>query len=70
MKLFTIGPVEMYPSTQIVRAKGFPHFRTDEYSNVVKKTLKKLVSTAVTKYCNAMYDFYRPCIDAGLNPFI
>ena len=41
MKLFTIGPVEMYPSTQIVRAKGFPHFRTDEYSNVVKKTLKK-----------------------------
>lgn len=42
MKLFTIGPVQMYPSTTTVRAKGFPHFRGEEFSQVVKKNLKKL----------------------------
>lgn len=42
MKLFTIGPVEMYPSTKIIRDNGFVHFRTDEFSNLVKDTLMKL----------------------------
>ncbi len=42
MKLFTIGPVEMYPSTRTIRDKGFVHFRTDEFSEIVKETLKKL----------------------------
>lgn len=42
MKLFTIGPVEMYPSTKVVRNNGFVHFRTDEFSEIVKNTLKKL----------------------------
>ena len=42
MKLFTIGPVEMYPSTKTIRNKGIVHFRTDEYSTIVKTTLSKL----------------------------
>ena len=42
MKLFTIGPVEMYPSTKIIRDNGFVHFRTDEFSNLVKDNLMKL----------------------------
>ncbi len=42
MKLFTIGPVQMYPSTASVRAKGFPHFRTLEFGNIVKNNLGKL----------------------------
>lgn len=41
-KLFTIGPVEMYPSTKIVRDKGFVHFRTIEYGQIVKSCLSKL----------------------------
>ena len=41
-KLFTIGPVEMYPSTRVVRDKGFVHFRTNEYSEIVKDCLKRL----------------------------
>lgn len=42
MKLFTIGPVEMYPSTKVIREKGFVHFRTNEYSEIVKSSLNKL----------------------------
>ena len=41
-KLFTIGPVQMYPSTATVRAKGFPHFRTDEFSKVMLDNTAKL----------------------------
>ncbi len=42
MKLFTCGPVQMYPSTTIVRSKGFIHFRTKEYGNLVNKVLRDL----------------------------
>ena len=42
MKLFTIGPVEMYPSTKNVLNNGFVHFRTNEYSEIVKNSLKQL----------------------------
>lgn len=42
MKLFTIGPVEMYPSTRSIREKGFVHFRTDEFSALVKNSLNRL----------------------------
>lgn len=42
MKLFTIGPVELYESTKQVRQKPFVHFRTNEFSAIVKSTLKKL----------------------------
>ena len=42
MKLFTIGPVEMYPSTRSVRLREIPHFRTTEYGDMVKKNLSRL----------------------------
>ena len=42
MKMFTIGPVEMYPSTATVRTKGFPHFRTTEFGDLVKSNLRTL----------------------------
>ena len=42
MKLFTCGPVQMYPSTTVIRSKGFIHFRTKEYGEMVKQTLKRL----------------------------
>ena len=32
----------MYPSTKTIRNKGIVHFRTDEYSTIVKTTLSKL----------------------------
>ncbi|MCQ2957671.1 MAG: aminotransferase class V-fold PLP-dependent enzyme [Candidatus Gastranaerophilales bacterium] len=41
-KLFTIGPVEMYQSTKEVRLNGFVHFRTDEFSEIVKNSLSRL----------------------------
>src|SRR5574344_1026641 len=49
-KLFTIGPVQMYPSTEIVRANGFPHFRTSEYGELVKINLKRLATLIGTKF--------------------
>lgn len=42
MKLFTIGPVELYQSTKEVRLHDFVHFRTDEFSEIVKDCLSKL----------------------------
>lgn len=42
MKLFTCGPVQMYPSTANIRNLGFIHFRTKEYGEMVKNVLSKL----------------------------
>lgn len=42
MKLFTIGPVELYQSTKEVRLHDFVYFRTDEFSELVKNCLSKL----------------------------
>lgn len=44
MKLFTIGPVEMYPTTKIIREKGFPHFRTTEYGYLMKYLILNVVN--------------------------
>ena len=41
-KTFTVGPVEMYPSTKEVRMHEFAYFRSDEFSKIVKKSLDKL----------------------------
>ena len=42
MTMFTIGPVEMYPSTKSVRLNDFVHFRTAEFSELVKDSLIRL----------------------------
>lgn len=49
MKLFTIGPVQMYQRTLDVQAKMVPYFRTKEFSDVmfrVDKSFKKIIGTA------------------------
>lgn len=35
MKLFTVGPVEMYPNTLQIRSQGIPYFRTSEFSDIM-----------------------------------
>ena len=42
MKLFTVGPTQMYDDTLKVRAKQLPYFRTKEFSDVVLKTTDKM----------------------------
>lgn len=42
MTMFTIGPVEMYPSTKSVRLNDIIHFRTAEFSELVKNSLARL----------------------------
>jgi aspartate aminotransferase-like enzyme len=47
-KLFTIGPVQMYKSTLRVRSKQLPYFRTNDFSNKIKKCdnlLKEFIGT-------------------------
>ena len=46
MKLFTLGPVEMYPYTRELLSKQLPYFRTGAFSDVVcecAERLKRLV---------------------------
>lgn len=48
MKLFTLGPVEMFPFTKLIDEKKIPYFRTDEFSSLMLESeslLKKLVGT-------------------------
>lgn len=48
MKLFTIGPTEMYPTTKNIRQEDIPYFRTDDFSSDMMQLdslLKKNVGT-------------------------
>ena len=42
MKLFTVGPTQMYDSTLEVRSKSIPYFRTEEFSKVNYENVKML----------------------------
>lgn len=56
MKLFTIGPVEMYQSTLDIRGRQIPYFRTDDFSKLNLETdimLKNLIGTS--KYSKVIY---------------
>ena len=49
MKLFTIGPTEMYENTKVVRRNDIPYFRTPEFSadvQLMDRLLKKQMGTA------------------------
>ena len=50
MKLFTVGPVQMYPQVSNVNTDTIPYFRTQEYGNLVKTCLQDLASLLGTKY--------------------
>lgn len=54
MKLFTIGPVELYPSTKEVRMHDFVHFRTDEFSEIVKNCLSRLSKLLGNSFPNSL----------------
>ena len=41
-KQFIVGPVELYPETKKVYQKEFTYFRTKEFGDIVKKSLKNL----------------------------
>ena len=46
MKLFTVGPAQMYPHTLKVRGRMVPYFRTPEFSELMLENaelMKKLV---------------------------
>ena len=49
MKLFTIGPVQMYQHTLDVRSKNVPYFRTPEFSDIMLDTDKKLKEISGTR---------------------
>lgn len=42
MKLYTVGPTEMFPETLEVAAKQLPYFRTKEFSEVVLRSVDKM----------------------------
>lgn len=42
MKLFTVGPTQMFPETLAVSSKQLPYFRTAEFSNIVLKSASKM----------------------------
>lgn len=44
MKIFTCGPVEMYPSTKKIAQEGYTYFRTDKYGNIVKDCMVKIAT--------------------------
>lgn len=46
MKLFTVGPVEMYPSTLEESGRQLPYFRTDEFSEIMLDSEKMLLAMA------------------------
>lgn len=43
MRLFTVGPVEMYPETLEIASKQLPYFRTDEFSDIMKENKAMLL---------------------------
>lgn len=42
MTFFTVGPVEMYPSTKNILEKGYTYFRTNEFGDMVKSCLEEV----------------------------
>lgn len=47
MKLFTVGPVEMFPETLKESALQLPYFRTEEFSEIVLQTEQMLLNLAL-----------------------
>ena len=54
MRLFTVGPVEMFDRTLEVRSKQIPYFRTDAFSSVMLENaerLKRILNTKEDSKC-------------------
>ncbi|MBQ8677499.1 MAG: alanine--glyoxylate aminotransferase family protein [Alphaproteobacteria bacterium] len=50
MKLFTVGPVQLYKQVAEVKREEIPYFRTEEYGGMVKGCLKGLAELLGTEY--------------------
>ena len=50
MKLFTVGPVSMYPEVNKVHMDQMVYFRTDEFSTLVKENIATLAGLLDTDY--------------------
>lgn len=53
MKLFTVGPVEMYPQTLRIEGTQLPYFRTPEFGEVMKnveRNFKKTINAPTNSY--------------------
>ena len=57
MKMFTIGPVEFYPSTKKIRENGFIYFRTNEFGEIVKSSLRRLSNLLGNNIPNSLIYF-------------
>ena len=42
MKLFTVGPTQMFPYTLEVASKQLPYFRTEDFSRVNLECVEKM----------------------------
>lgn len=54
MRLFTVGPVEMFDHTLEIRSKQIPYFRCQEFSNVmleIEERLKVILKTHIDSKC-------------------
>ena len=54
MRIFTVGPVEMYERTLAVRSQQLPYFRTDTFSEVmleIQTRLLRILDTKETSKC-------------------
>lgn len=49
MKLFTVGPTQMYNDTLEVSSKQLPYFRTNEFSKIVLETSEKIKKLLYTE---------------------
>lgn len=52
MKLFTVGPVEMFPGTLKESALQLPYFRTAEFSEIMLNTEKMLLDLSLASACS------------------
>lgn len=62
-KLFTVGPVQMYPSTTTIRTKELTYFRTDEFSRVMLSNTEKLKALLGASACDEL--IYLACSGTG-----
>jgi aspartate aminotransferase-like enzyme len=49
MKLFTLGPVPMYPETLAAASRQIPYFRTPEFSQTVLQSEEILLRLAAAE---------------------
>ena len=55
MKLFTVGPVEMYPETLQVSGTQLPFFRNDEFSSIMKENEQQLLTLCGCRKGRALF---------------